>query len=92
MWLPPLAWATQVEALVGLDIVCPFCVVWRATDANLPGFNNQKRNRILAVLASFNCMKAEGSRSTGHTHLYDFQNENLTNSRKESPQLSERGY
>jgi len=91
-WLSPLAWATQVEALVGVDTVCPFCVMQRARNANVPGFSNQKVNRITAALGAFYCMRLNGSRTLGHTHLYDFQNETLNASRPEPPADGERGY
>lgn len=91
-WLSPIAWADQVEALVGTDTVCPYCVVERADAARVPGWNNSKRNRVLAVLAGFYCFNIGGSHSIGHTHLFDFQNENLTSSRANPPGQSERGY
>jgi hypothetical protein len=91
-WLSPLAWANQVEALVGTDTVCPFCVVERAIDARVPGFSRQKVNRIKAFLAGLHCMSVNGSRTLGHTHLFDFQNEVLDQSRELQPQVGERGY
>lgn len=91
-WLAPLAWANQLEALVGSATVCPFCVVRRARAAGVPGFNQQKANRIIAFLSGLHCMSPGGSRSTGHTHLFDFVNEALSFSRDQPPADGERGY
>lgn len=93
-WLAPLAWATQVETLVGTDTVCPFCVMERARAAGVPGFSRNKVNRIKAILDSFNCMRVGGSRSTGHTHLYNFQTESVYSCRgpDRPPADGERGY
>lgn len=91
-WLAPLAWASQVESLVGSATVCPFCVVERAIAARVPGFNRQRVNRIKAILAGFNCMKNSGATGVGHCHLYDFVNETLGTARSGLPADGERGY
>lgn len=94
-WLAPLAWADQVEALVGTDTVCPFCVVERAfAPPRVPGFTRTKVNRIKGILAAFNCMRPTGSRSVGHVHLYDFETESLHVCRGHAQPIvdGERGY
>jgi hypothetical protein len=92
-WLPPLAWADHVEALVGSETVCPFCVARRARAAGIPGFSNQKLNRILNALTRFYCMSPTGSRSVDHTHLLDYVNETWgSRGSLQPPGDGERGY
>jgi hypothetical protein len=93
-WLPPLTFADQVESLHAVgEIVCPFCITERAVGV-LPGFNRTKANRIIAALSGLNCMQVGHPQpSAGHTHLFDFVNENMANmSRSNVPAQGERGY
>jgi hypothetical protein len=92
-WLPPSAFSDEVDGLLSslAECVCPYCIVERAV-GNVPGFNRAKANRLMALLDTFNCLRAQGSRSTGHTHLYDFANEQLFAARATPPTQSERGY
>jgi hypothetical protein len=92
-WLPPVAFAAQVDGLLANinEIVCPFCIVERAV-GNVPGFNRAKANRVFAFLDNLHCLDAAGSRAVGHTHLFDFVNEQLDQARATPPSQSERGY
>jgi hypothetical protein len=94
-WLPPLAFAAQVDSLLSSldEIVCPFCITERAVGV-LPGFNRAKANRVIAALSGLNCMQVGHPQpSAGHTHLFDFVNENMANmSRSNVPAQGERGY
>lgn len=93
-WLPPLSHSATLDALLLFpgEILCPYCAVMRAQDANaIPGLNTPKRLRIFAVLDGFHCMKG-GGRSVGHVHLLDFPNESLLACRAQPPGLAERGY
>jgi hypothetical protein len=91
-YLVPLSWATTSETLAAGQTVCPFCIVQRAINAGVTGFNNSRRTRVYARLDGFHCMRPGGSRSVGHTHLFDFVGESLITSRDASPGISERGY
>jgi hypothetical protein len=94
MWLPPLSFADTVDSVAAGDTLCPFCWVDRARSSGVPGFSNQKANRIRAALAGLWCMSAGGSRSTSHVHKFDFVNEDLFTARghDEPIQPGERGY
>ena len=95
-WLPPLAFSAQVDSLLAStsEIVCPYCVLERAEASRIPGFNKNKYNRLRAMLDAFYCMQVGGSQSTSHTHLFDFQNEDMTSARPhdQPPGQDERGY
>ncbi len=92
-WLPPRAdWDAIVARLLNDpdEIVCPYCLVDRALAARLAGFNAQKASRLRARLDAWHCLKVVGSRSTGHTHLTRWADEDLTLSRDAPPAPGER--
>jgi hypothetical protein len=92
-WLPPATFAAQIDGLLSsqAEIVCPFCIIERAVGV-VPGFNRAKANRVVAFLDGLHCMSPNGSRTVGHTHLFDFTNEVLDKARETPPTQSERGY
>ena len=92
-WLPPRAdWDAVVARLLNDpdEIVCPYCLIDRARTARLAGFNAQKAARLRAMLDGWWCLSVDGSRSTGHTHLVRFADEDLSRARAEPPVAGER--
>jgi hypothetical protein len=93
-WLPPRAeWDQFIATLLNDpdENLCPYCVLDRAVAANIPGFSNQKRNRIRAKIGEFFCLTAHTAPPVGHTHLPRYQDENMLGvSRNAAPAPGER--
>ena len=87
-WLPPRTdWDGIIAGLLNApdEIVCPYCMIDRGRSANVPGFSNQKANRLRTMLNGLWCLRADGSRSPGHCHLFAFSAEDFSRSRNEPP-------
>jgi hypothetical protein len=72
----PQQFRDLVDGLVNGQVVCMYCVLDRADDAKIPGFNKQKYNRIKGKIGGINCGNRDaGSPQETHGHIFDMDGE-----------------
>jgi len=95
-WLVPQAVVDIVDGkspliLPAFQIICPWCVLQRVDNFKVPGFNKPKLDKVKAEIVGFHCMAVGGSRSIGHTHIFQWNlSDDLSIAINDSPASGQR--